>query len=65
MVVLLWYFEARGRIKPAIAVIQKRTDALRVDRIDARGLTVERAPFGNSRILPRALTEGTQSLPWI
>jgi hypothetical protein len=44
MVVLLWYFEARGRIKPAIAVIQKRTGALRVDRIGARGLTVD-APF--------------------
>jgi circadian clock protein KaiC len=51
-VLLLRFFEARGRLRRAVSVIKKRTgaheDAIRELRIDSRGLRVG-APLDNFR----------------
>jgi circadian clock protein KaiC len=54
-VILLRYFEARGRVRRAISVIKKRTsaheDTIREYKIDSRGITVGEPLMGFQGVL--------------
>ena len=69
-VILLRYFEARGRVRRAISVIKKRTsaheDTIREYRIDSRGITLGEPLMtfqGVLRGVPELIGERDQLLP--
>jgi len=68
-VILLRYFEARGRVRRAMSVIKKRTsaheDTIREYRIDARGITLGEPLIGFQGVLrgvPELIDQGTDLL---
>src|SRR3569623_1753919 len=68
-VILLRYFEARGRVRRAISVIKKRTssheDTIREYRIDSRGITLGDPLLGFQGVLrgvPELVSQGDQLL---
>ncbi len=69
-VILLRYFEARGRVRRAISVIKKRTgaheDTIREYRIDSRGITLGKPLMtfqGVLRGVPELIGESDELLP--